>query len=441
MKPLNDGERERRCALLLLLTVIATVSCGGGGTPPPAPPPPPPGSLDASFGMNGRVTTPIGGNDYANGVALQRDGKIVVAGGDWFKLARYNPDGTLDAGFGTGGKVATPIGTFHNFASAVAIQGDGKIVAAGTSSNGANFEFALARYHPDGTLDASFGAGGTATTPVGVSDAHATGVVVQGDGKIVVGGYAGYTYAGADPDFALVRYDADGILDTAFGAGGKVTTPVGASSDDVARGIAIQGDGRIVVAGSSSNGTDSNFALVRYNPDATLDTGFGAGGKVVAPAGMSSEFAEAVTIQGDGKIVAAGASSTGTDSDFALARYNPDGTLDAAFGTAGKVITPVGLANDVARGIAIQGDGKIVVAGEAQHPYHIRSSYFALVRYEPDGSLDTGFGAGGKVTTAFDIREADSAGGVAIQADGKILVVGRSSNNTDLDFALARYWP
>jgi uncharacterized delta-60 repeat protein len=213
------------------------------------------GELDTSFDDDGMVTTDFGGLDEALGVAIQADGKIVAAGrgtavGD-FALARYNRDGSLDTSFDGDGKVTTDFGSPFDVALGVAIQPDGRIVAAGTA---AGDDFALARYNRDGTLDTSFDGDGKVTTDFGAMDAALGAPAIQPDGKIVA---AGYTTAGGD--FALARYNRDGSLDTSFDGDGKVTTDFG-SPFDVAAGVAMQPNGRIVAAG----GDGGDFALARY---------------------------------------------------------------------------------------------------------------------------------------------------------------------------------
>ena len=297
---------------------------------------------DPSVATGGTVTTAFA--YAANAVALQEDGKIVAAGGACgldcefgaFALARYNPDGSLDATFGTGGTVTTAVGTAYNVARAIALQGDGKIVAAGSA---ANSFFALARYNPDGSLDATFGMGGKVTMAVGYyAGDPANAVVLQRDGKIVAGGYA---FNGDNvSNFALARYNPDGRLDTTFGTGGTVTTSAANSNADYwGTAILLQGDGKIVTAGW----VEFTFALARYNPDGSLDATFGTGGTVTTIVSTDSsehnDSANALALQRDGKIVAAGASGTGGFTQFALARYNPDGSLDATFGTTTTTLT------------------------------------------------------------------------------------------------------
>jgi uncharacterized delta-60 repeat protein len=372
-----------------------------------------PGDLDPSFGGTGKVTTDFGGTDVASAVAVQADGKIVAAGqtnagsNSTFALARYHADGSLDAGFGAGGVVTTDLGATDQ-AFAVVVQPDGKILAAGRRGS----DVGLARYNPDGSADSTFGTGGRATANFGGTEL-ALAAAIQPDGKIVV---AGRSNAGGNFDFLVARFNPDGSLDPSFGAGGRVTTDFSGGSVDRAFALALGPDGKIVVAGDS----DANFAVARYNPDGSLDAAFGAGGKVITTFGGADQ-ASSLGIQADGKIVVAGHTDNGTSTDFAVARYNPDGSLDAAFGSGGRVTTNfTGSSDDVASAAAIQFDGKIVVAGNAEEN-------FAVARYNPDGSLDVTFGTEGKVTS--DLGGEDVAHAMALQADGQIVVVGESSDN------------
>jgi uncharacterized delta-60 repeat protein len=400
-----------------------------------------PGDLDPTFGSGGKVTTDFaGGSDVAIGVALQPDGKIVAAGSATpkatifsdFALARYNSDGSMDATFGSAGKVTTDFGGDGDRADSVALQLDGKIVAAGTTSTpgvGGFSHFALARYNSDGSLDATFGSGGKVITDFG---GGAEAVALQPDGKIVAAGSAS---PGATIffDFALARYNPDGSLDATFGSGGKVTTEFTGGSDR-ASAVALQPDGKIVAAGTAFTGTSYNVALARYKPDGSLDATFGSGGKVTTEFTGNFDQANAVALQPNGKIVAAGNTGAGTSHDFALARYNPDGSLDATFGSGGKVTTDFTGGSDQATALSLQPNGKIVAAGTASTGTILE---FALVRYKKHGGLDPSFGSGGKVTTDFTGSN-DVAWGVALQPDRKIVAVG-GAGTVNSDFALARY--
>ena len=349
-----------------------------------------PGDLDASFSGDGKQTTDFGDSDHGQAVAIQADGKIVVAGGSGanFALARYSADGSLDTAFSGDGKVTTEPGASF-YARSVAIQADGKIAVAG----GSGTDLALARYRADGSLDTAF-SGGTVTTDLGGSD-YAQSLAIQADGRIVVAGSSG-------ADFALARYRADGSLDTSFSGDGKVTTDLGGS--DQAQTVAIAGGGQIVVAGGSDG---DKFALARYRADGSLDTSLSGDGTVTTPLG--GHTADAAAIRFDGSIVVAGARHvvpTGEyelpQDDLALARYTADGALDTSFGTGGRQTTDFGFgyaANDAGVAVAIQADGKIVVAGwTSLVDWALGSGRdFALARYTPNGSPDTSFGAGGAV--------------------------------------------
>ena len=394
-----------------------------------------PGALDPGFGGgDGKVTTAIGSTDFGYAVAVQSDGRVVVGGSanngsnNDMALARYNDDGTLDTSFGGDGKVTIDFAGSGESIFGVAIQSDGKIVGAGGSSG----DFALVRCDADGAPDTGFGTGGKVITDFGGGSESAWDLALQPDGRIVL---AGYSNTGGDDDFALARYNSDGTLDTSFGTGGKVVTDFG-GMDDRGYGVAIQANGKIVVVGDSRNGNDFDFVLARYNADGTLDAGFGSGGKVTTAIGGSDDRGRSVALQWDGKIVVAGMVNNGSDLDFALLRYNADGTLDTSLDGDGIVTTAVGSGSDQGYAVTVQANGKIVVGGAAQAP----SNYFdfALARYNANGSLDTGFGVGGKVISDF-VGNTDAGTSLALQADGTIVVAGYSTNGSDYDFALARY--
>jgi uncharacterized delta-60 repeat protein len=328
--------------------------------------------------------------------------------------------GDLDLTFGIGGIVTSSFGPNSCQGRAVALQPDGRIVVAGFSSNGSNNDFALVRYNVDGSLDTSFDGDGRVTTDFSPYDDWGCSVALRSDGKIVVAGYAG-------GEFAVARYNPNGSLDTSFGVGGKVTTVVGSASSEGCS-VALQSDGKIVVVGECWNGSNRDFAVVRYNTNGSLDTAFGTGGMVTTAIGVSNDYAYSVALQADGKIVVAGHSYNGANDDFALVRYNADGSLDASFGVGGKVTTAFGSAGDFGYSVALQSDGKIVVAGRGGSSFD-----FALARYNANGSLDTSFDGDGKVTT--NLGADDRGYSVAFQSDGKIVVAGASAP----DLALVRY--
>jgi uncharacterized delta-60 repeat protein len=396
------------------------------------------GSLDLSFDVDGKQTTNFGGTDHGKSVAIQADGKIVVAGdakepygGSHFKFAivRYNPDGSHDNSFGNGGILTTSFGGESDGASSVAIQSDGKIVVAGSTEN-INYYFALARYNFDGSPDTTFGNGGKLTTTFGGDNDWATSVAIQSDGKIVV---AGNSSIGTDSDFALARYNPDGSLDNSFGTNGKLTTDFG-GHDDHGYSVALQEDGKIVVAGTSSNSTEINFALARYNFDGSPDNTFGTNGKLITNFGGNAS-GRSMAIQEDGKIVVVGNSSNGTEYDFALSRYNIDGSPDNSFGLNGRLTSDFGDDN-FGESVVLDAAEKIIVAGTSSNE---TNNSFTLAQYNPDGSLDSTFGTNGLVTTDFNGYVNSVGMSVALQEDGKIIVAGQSYDTNGTDFAVARY--
>jgi len=391
------------------------------------------GALDTSFGGDGRVTTNLtSGRDYAVGLIIQADGKLVAAGraggrGGRFALVRYLADGTLDATFGGDGKVFTNFTARFDGAFDLEIQADGKLVAAGMA--GGYSLFALARYNSDGTLDTSFGGDGKVTTNFTAGADFAFGVAIQTDGKIVAVGRAG----GSGGRVAVARYNVDGTLDTSFSGDGKATTNFTAGEDTVDH-VAIQSDGRIIVAGTAGYfSNNARFALVRYDTDGTRDATFSGDGKLTTNLTSGFDGAFAVAIQPlDQKIVATGQAGL----NLAVLRYDPDGTLDSTFSGDGKATTSFTRGLDYADDVALAADGKIIVAGAAN--FFGANPKFAVARYNGDGTLDATFGGGdGKVTTDFT-SVWDGAYDVEIQAtDGNIVAAGGASNGRK--FALARY--
>jgi uncharacterized delta-60 repeat protein len=346
-----------------------------------------------------------------------------------FALARYNRDGSLDTSFDGGGKVTTDFGASADEAFAVAIQPDGKIVAGGFASI-SGVDFALVRYNTDGSLDPTFDGDGRVTTDYGFGSSQIYGLAIQTDGKIVAAGYGSSTAR----DFFLTRYNSNGSLDSSFDGDGKVTFLGFGPGHHQAHAVAIQADGKIVAGGCTACSSSSgNFGLARLNPNGSLDFTFDGDGKAITDFFGDEDQANAVAIQTDGKIVAGGFASFSFDDTFTLARYTTDGSLDPTFDGDGKATTIFGGGGDEAQAVVIQPDGKIVAAGSACASCFAGSD-FGLARYNLDGSLDTTFSGDGKVMTDFGFAN-DQARAVALQSDGKIVGAGVA----DGDFALARY--
>ena len=408
------------------------------------------GQLDRSFSYRGRIIlTDVGEGTFegAYAVAVQPDGKIVAVGVSTpavgpsadFALVRYESTGRIDRRFGDNGRVRTDLtGTGStDEAFAVAIDSIGRIVVGGYSSSNVGFDFAVARYNPDGTPDITFNSTGKVLTNFGGSDTAAA-VAIDSNDKVVV---AGSSNADGTYDFAVVRYNVDGTLDTTFNGTGGVLTDVGTASGDFATAAVIQADGKIVVGGlSDAGGIPYDFSLVRYNPNGTIDLTINTTGKVLTDFTGSGSFdtLQALAVQSDGKIVAAGASLANGSSSFAVGRYTTTGTLDGTFNMTGKVLTTFASGNATAQAVVIQSDGRIVAAGWFDDGNR-EGPDFALARYNTDGTSDGTFNSTGKVVT--DIGGFDVGYGVAIQSDGKIVAAGFSDVNGTSDFALLRYLP
>ncbi len=409
------------------------------------------GDLDPTFGNGGKVITDFnGGSGRASALVIQPDGKIIAAGGAsdgvnaGFALTRYHSNGNLDMSFGIGGKVITAFNLGTGITD-IALQSDGKIVAVGTTFNfSTQTDFALARYNSDGSLDMTFGSGGKVVTDLFNQHNYISSVLLQPDSKIVVVG-GGKLPNSQYEDFVIVRYNADGSFDNDFGIGGKVFTDF-FGGYDVAQAVILQPDGKILATGNAFTYTyaSDNFGLARYNTDGSLDVSFGSGGKVLttfprndnATFGRKDAVAYDISLEPNGKIIAAGSAGERW-LDFALARYNSDGSLDSSFGSAGLVITDFSGYNEEIRAVKVQQDGKIIAAGFALN-LSLTDVDFALARYNQNGTLDGNFGNGGKRTT--DMGANDEIFDMAIHQDNKVVVAGvRTTTPLQADFVLARY--
>jgi uncharacterized delta-60 repeat protein len=390
------------------------------------------GDLDPSFGSGGKVITDfLGTSNSGRDLLIQPDGKIVVAGhvfnfgrANDYGLARYNADGSPDYGFGSGGKLETHLFNSDNVSSA-ALEPDGGIVVAGNSQTGMGKPiFSLASYRADGGLKFR-------NLYSGNEFSFINDVAVQQDGRIIFGGRAVDLDAPDYPPgtyyFYLKRLLPNGEDDLTFANGSFIYDKRYGS----VAAIAVQADGKILVA----TGTNGDIVLLRYNNDGSPDTKFGSGGRVITDI-SNLDSAAAIALQMDGKIVVAANANVGVfnaDSDFAVVRYTASGKLDKKFGAGGKVVTDFG-SSDIARALTISPDGDITVAGSTTGNNTGRD--FALARYNPDGTPDESFGPEGRVTTDF-YGDDDEAYGVGIQ-DGKVVAAGHARNGIYY-FALARY--
>lgn len=398
------------------------------------------GSLDTTFGTNGKkiIAFDLGGldsnghlsmdQDVATCVAIQADGKIVVGGyaqrdgtGNFdFAVVRLNTDGSLDTSFSSDGKAVIAFdygGGGDDRATGIAIQSDGKIVLVGYTQKAAlgDNDIALARLKTDGSLDTSFTGDGRKFIGFnnnGTGDDRGAAITIQPDGAIVVVGYAQASGTGND-DFAIARVKSNGSLDKSFSSDGKKTIAfnLGGTGNDRATSVALQSDGMIVIAGSASSAQgDGDFAVARIKKNGAMDKTFSGDGKKTVPFNLGASLedqATGVAIQSDGTIVLSGlaqVSATG-DFDFAAARLTSVGELDTSFSTDGKksiAFNMGGSDNDVANGIVLQPDGKIVLFGHALRSDPANTD-FAVARLDTDGQLDTSFGTSGLKTIPFDL--------------------------------------
>ncbi|ESU24226.1 hypothetical protein FEDK69T_06650 [Flavobacterium enshiense DK69] len=379
-------------------------------------------NLDSTFGTNGGVVvsqfSTSKTSDLVAGAALQSDGKMVYVGrsvafSSFSFIARTDASGVLDTSFNTFGFRTISGSGFE----AVAIQSDGKILAVGQSN--------IYRFNTDGSFDNTFSGDGIYSVTIAGYSPSLKSIALQSSGKIVLGGFVSN---GGDNDFALIRLNADGSADTAFDFDGIATLAVG-SEDDEAVTLAIQGDGKIVLGGQSFNGSDYDFAVARFNSIGTLDTSFGTNGTTVSPFGSALDLGRALDIQSDGKILMLGASN----STLSIARYNTNGQLDTSFGTDGLLLTttPLTVGNPTNSFyfskpvVKYLSDGKILVSGTSSNDY-------ALFRFNADGSVDNSFGSNG--TTLYNLETLDRQGFLFVKSDGKIICGGSSLDGATSDF-------
>lgn len=359
-----------------------------------------------------------------------------------FTYQSYAQDGSLDNTFDSDGLQTAAVGTFDDVAYAMAIKEDSlnpnnnnarKIIIAGQTYNGNKYEFLLMQYNDDGSLDNTFGVNGIVATSLGNYDDKSRAIAIQPDGKILV---AGFSFDGTKDNFAIIRYNSDGSTDYSFGTNGYILTSIGTTADNI-NSIAIQSDGSVFAAGFTMSGNYMDFAVAKYTPSGFLDSTFNGDGIAITPIYSNSEFASKVLIQADGKIVVLGSTMQNNDYDFAIVRYNSDGSYDTSFNGNGFV-TPYfsGNFNEYGNTGILQNDGKILLAGMNNSAFND----FIVGRINTDGNIDNTFGANGFTVTDFgtstDFGEATD---LTLQPDNKIIVAGLRNFGVALDFAVARY--
>lgn len=408
------------------------------------------GALDPTFGSGGFATTPINTNAIVNSVIVQPDAKIVAGGVSTanniqvFSLARYNSNGTLDSTFGKAGIVTTAFGTISAAIEEIALQSDGKIVAAGTVAStplAIGGQFGVARYNANGTLDSTFGSGGQVTVSIGGLDAdRVAGVVIAKDGSIIVAGITNFLSPQGQSEVALASFTPSGGLNPNFGIGGIVKTTIGTNAD--VGDVALQSDGKIVVVGGT-NTSASIISLfsIRYSPTGAVDSTFGNAGSVLTTFGQNNvNLADGVAIQPNGQIVIDATVSQDvslqTPNFVGVTRLNSSGSVDTSFGTNGQTIV-TSVASDPSR-LVIQNDGKIVVSGTSQPTGPSDFTRAMLVRFNFNGTVDTTFAASG-IFQAPDSGGNSTATDVTVQEDGKLVGCGAATINNTTVFAVGRF--
>jgi uncharacterized delta-60 repeat protein len=439
-----------------LITLVATASPAHAA----------PGDFDLTFGTGGKVTTDFGANpaepEISNGMFLQPDGKIITVGragatisvltGDTdFALARYTPDGALDPSFGNGGTVKTDFGLRHvAVVRAGAVQDDGKIVVGGLEGlNEFTANAAIVRYNTDGSLDTTFANGGKfvrnfcQTICPAPSDGDGLGDGVRDlrilhDGKILAVGAVGI-------QDLIFRLNPDGSLDGTFGTGGFLVPNLGVSGHLLA--MEMVGDGKFLGIGTVLTAQQTDFLLARFNADGSLDDTFGTGGIVSTDFTPMNDIALDADIDANGDIVLGGLADSGMfngmrlGAAFALARYHANGSLDTSFGNGGKLTKDLTTRQEVVRTVKIQDDGKILAIGvqdeDSNFPGDPKTGQMAVLRYDADGTPDTTFGNDGLVTPIVN-GVGEAARGAALSSGGLIVSGGATNATTGVDFALIR---
>jgi len=412
---------------MLLALVLPTVALAAAG------------ALDTTFSGDGKLATNVHPtrDDMLRDVAIQSDGKIVAVGfsdipGSYIiSVVRYKPRGALDTTFSGDGKVFTNLGDVFSQAYSVAVQPNGKIVVAGQSCNSSFMcDAAVVRYNANGSLNKTFSGDGKAFIDFGGGDNGSYGgLAIQPNGKIVV---AGYMWNGSNYDIAVYRLNPNGSLDTTFSGDGKARVGFGIGRYDSARDLILHPDGKISVVGYTCDASwgNCNFAVARFRSNGALDKTFSGNGKLTTNFG-ASDLGQGAALQADGKLIVAGERYVDGISDkIAVARYNVNGTLDTTFAGNGKRVTSFVWAG--AYDVLVDSSGKIVIAGWA-------NGDFGVVRYNTNGSLDSTFSGDGKL--AVDFGKDEYARAIALDGNGKYVVGGIKDFGSTEYFALARILP
>jgi uncharacterized delta-60 repeat protein len=424
-------------ALGALISVVAAPAASGAA-----------GELDPSFG-NGGIARLFTTDDelFFSDVAIQGDGKIVIVGTDFARgdlvVVRLLENGALDPTFGQGGKVVTTLMGGSLRGRAVAIQPDGKIVVAGVAGP-LNPDFLFVRYDTDGTPDPGFGGGdGIETVPVGTEADEANGVAIGTDGRIVATGAAQFP---GDEGAGVVVLRPNGEPDPGFADDGSaiVTTPL---ESDIGLAVSVLGDGRVLIADNNGAGHGEGFTLVRLSASGNFDPSFGGDGIVETPipiensSGLSGRVLD-MALQSDGKIVASGYGEDrlGTppvdDGKMVAARYLPNGELDEGFANHGILSLQLAPGEEFATAIEVAPGNKLLLAGE----YQVGAEFApAVLRLQPSGSLDPAFGSGGEVLRGLTAPEGEFVDGAALDSRERLVTVSDSEADHQTTVVVTRY--
>lgn len=396
------------------------------------------GNMDSTFSYDGYSGVSFGiGESRATCVAVQADGKIVVGGyfaasGDFdFALTRYKTNGDPDSSFGINGKKVVDFDGYNDYANAISIQSDGKILLAGTIYYFTGYSqdiFGIMRFDTSGNLDPTFSADGKAFAYFGSGDQYCYGMDLQADGKIVLVGHTTFNPTPGDYQICVARFNTNGGLDLSFSSNGLINYNLaGTGYDAYAYDVEIQTNGKYIISGYVSGATANNMVIMRINSDGTFDNSFDGNGMAVFPDVGPSD----ACLQPDGKILVTG----NTGGDIFVGRFKTDGIIDSTFDSDGYTILAPSTTSNLARGIALQSDGKIVISGSS---LSAASDYeFTVIRLNPDGSPDPLFSGDGIFTLQF-IGNDHTFYDVTVQADDKIIATGQAGTGGFGNFATIR---
>lgn len=340
--------------------------------------------------------------------------------------------GDLDISFGNGGKVSVGIGGYFDVAQEVDVQKDGSIIVAGygQESPSSYKGLSIARYLKDGNMDYDFGNLGLIQKQTNSMEGELNSIEIQEDDKIVAVGYSISSNTNNE-DLTLVRFTKNGILDKSFGNGGLVVTEI-SNQKEICEAVAIQPDGKIICVGTTQHDPNFDIFLVRYDEYGQLDYYFGQGGIVITDINSGHDIVKSLAIQKDGKLIVAGFTYSKDNFSMILLRYDTNGNLDSTFGKNGIAITNI-YSSIGKLDLAIQNDGKIILVG----PSKVNNTHhFTVLRFNTNGSLDNSFGKNGITQTIIgDFSEAES---VALDSYGNIVVAGTTGLENE-DFVVAMY--